>query len=1254
MLSVAFFYTMIYGINAPSFTNIDYSQSQFEKGFNHLLELGIQSIRIPLIWSKFFSTNPKTGKSIPNPEEFIKYSRVLRFLPIEIKLLGFICCPPQSICENYFYDQSSLANKVKEFVQLLCQYQISFSDWEIGNEPNASDFYLSVYHEKWEHKPWTPKQYMYDFVIPGINAIKEYFPESKICIGALAGNGIIGHTDKKIPISNLQVDINPKFNNFKSSDPHGQFYFISNFAQELIRVYSNLDKNVKETISAFSFHPYPYFNIPKGLNYSKYSIQLVASLLEETEKVEDFPELWITEVGIRTLDVKNNYKRDLKSQSEFLTDFSNSDLINSKISKIYWYKYMDSGFDLINEKTFGIVDRFQNPKPAFHHLKRSHLQYKKSVSHFVDSFSSAQWNIDGVIDKVFWQKKPVGDQNLYNFIEYGIHQEGRNEITIFPGRNENDATILNLEQKINVLNKRMQLGMYYNVSDYNTSSSIVWNFGIENLLWSVELTNTVELSWKFSLLKNKQELKSWLISKDYVEENILPFLRYIEFGFQENVFYAKINFTAYIEVFNFVMETSIPTGDYKFNIEIKKNDNKPSFIKISDFYLRSELFTQIPLLNFWHNTDRYRYYHQDESKYLFYSWAAMANGNPDLLYFLELSKDADDSNVGDLRKSKFWKGIELRQSRQLDHSDQGIFMQEMSDAFKEIIKISLSKHIHCCHITYDHSKNVKSIASDLNVFSFCLTGKIEDSENITNYLIDEGYQEIIFPTEKWYYKSEFRCNKLILNQEELRLWSGFQGATRLLENFNSGDQSAILNELSKDFYQCIEAVNVRRIESYLETKEYSRFRNLSDHILNVANNPDTIGKLLLISLKHKKSGLAIRCLNRLIELDLQSFLKTIQEIATIKSYLESIRAFLNTELNKKNNPTLYRYFFQDKLNNDKRVLKLHIGTYKTGTTSIQANLYKEKENLASKNISYPEIGKFVRSAHFELYDFLKGEIDPKIIRDLNGLVKENKIIISCEHFVNLEEGELNKLLNFYLDHKVEIIIFIRNWCHSIYSHWNESIKHGFSFSISEYYNKVVQEDFQNSRFNHYSVLAKYQRLIPKENFKIVLYDSILESEQSLCDYFFEEILELDSGPQDLKFYNKKLKPVDLDIIRIQNFLYQAKYKIEPKAEVRKRYLNLISTKQFIPSGKFIEKRTQKLTNFKLTGKHSFFQKIENSIKINYKSQIINGINTENNIDELFKEHELEIENLDIQKFINISEVKLEMEKLHDQIMDLDE
>ena len=121
---------------------------------------------------------------------------------------------------------------------------------------------------------------------------------------------------------------------------------------------------------------------------------------------------------------------------------------------------------------------------------------------------------------------------------------------------------------------------------------------------------------------------------------------------------------------------------------------------------------------------------------------------------------------------------------------------------------------------------------------------------------------------------------------------------------------------------------------------------------------------------------------------------------------------------------------------------LHIGTNKTGTSTIQKYLALNKENLISNKILYPSTGQlyfahYKFSAIFNLNP-LSEVVDGDILKEqLEKEIQEtdcNTIIISSEYFILAKNIQLIK--EYFRNYDVYILVYLRRhdeWYESLYN-----------------------------------------------------------------------------------------------------------------------------------------------------------------------------------------------------------------------------
>lgn len=184
---------------------------------------------------------------------------------------------------------------------------------------------------------------------------------------------------------------------------------------------------------------------------------------------------------------------------------------------------------------------------------------------------------------------------------------------------------------------------------------------------------------------------------------------------------------------------------------------------------------------------------------------------------------------------------------------------------------------------------------------------------------------------------------------------------------------------------------------------------------------------------------------------------------------------------------------------------LHIGTEKTGTTSIQHLMFKNRQTLLTKGVVYPNLGPR-KDAHFDLVntlhpldnggrfmeflgpanhsaDFLWGKLQECISEH-----SEKTIVLSAEHFSSrLRENALKYMSDFFkkLNISPEIIIYLRPQADYIESSYSTEIKAG-----SPKVFKTVMEQYQSQamRYDYEKLVDLWAHFFGRGSIKVIPYE----------------------------------------------------------------------------------------------------------------------------------------------------------------------
>jgi len=224
----------------------------------------------------------------------------------------------------------------------------------------------------------------------------------------------------------------------------------------------------------------------------------------------------------------------------------------------------------------------------------------------------------------------------------------------------------------------------------------------------------------------------------------------------------------------------------------------------------------------------------------------------------------------------------------------------------------------------------------------------------------------------------------------------------------------------------------------------------------------------------------------------------------------------------------------------KRIIYLHVGPHKTGTTVLQKACLDNRNILEAQGIKYPNLF-FNHIGHHKLVDIIRRkEITADVLAKVKSL--NSDVIFSSENFISLNKDNWQYFFSSFADYQVKIIYSWRRSSQKMYSLWQESIKQGGVKNFTDFYYKELIRPGQSALLCPHIQLDKWSNFVGKANIKILDYDASKSSNSLIADFF--NLLSIESSLINTEkissgIKNKSLPPEVVEILRCLNRIYSS-------------------------------------------------------------------------------------------------------------------
>lgn len=246
-----------------------------------------------------------------------------------------------------------------------------------------------------------------------------------------------------------------------------------------------------------------------------------------------------------------------------------------------------------------------------------------------------------------------------------------------------------------------------------------------------------------------------------------------------------------------------------------------------------------------------------------------------------------------------------------------------------------------------------------------------------------------------------------------------------------------------------------------------------------------------------------------------------------------------------------------------KVVYLHVGAPKTGTTYLQDRLLRNRDSLSKNGVSYPVSGGGTMfGAAVDLLDqknnpareAARGEWDA-----LMGRVRRSNrtVIVSNEILAAAKPAHVSRAMASLEGAEVHLVYSARDLARQIPAEWQEGLKHGRKKSFRKFVESVQAAPRRGSKQWFWrvqglpDVLGRWAHNLPPEHVHLVTVPQTGAPRDSLWLRYCRA-LSLDPGfaPEDTELENVSIGPAEAALIRRLNLRLQRSGSIDEETYAR--------------------------------------------------------------------------------------------------------
>jgi len=230
-------------------------------------------------------------------------------------------------------------------------------------------------------------------------------------------------------------------------------------------------------------------------------------------------------------------------------------------------------------------------------------------------------------------------------------------------------------------------------------------------------------------------------------------------------------------------------------------------------------------------------------------------------------------------------------------------------------------------------------------------------------------------------------------------------------------------------------------------------------------------------------------------------------------------------------------------------LFLHVGFHKTGTTSLQDALNRNRAELLTQGLVYPKTRRFRAQHEFAWSAGKRGwgwkqfggsQAGPGPARRMFRLIRASKqdVIISSEFLSELTPERIQKLISSIGDKDLRVIFSVRPVAKILPSAYQQEVKNGSKLTFDRWLERVLEPEKENrnktrfwTRHSHHIEIAKWAGVVGKERITVIVADE--SKPEFLTESFFKLVQADTSNFRESKkeVVNRSMDLAEIELLR---------------------------------------------------------------------------------------------------------------------------